>query len=258
LERRWEEKLAEARRVEEDYARFQAEQPRELTPAERERIRALAADLPALWQAATTRGTDRRAVVRLLIDGVELTRRGATEQIDVLVHWRGGTEGRYVVRQGLQSYQRLGRFVELKERVSALRGQGMTANQIADVLNAEGFVTPRGAAFTAGTVRRLFARFGLTGIPAGLGKAGGGPQQGEWWLPALAAELGVMPIVLHRWLQSGYLIGRQLAGDKSRWIVWANAVERRRLRRLRAYERAHRGQTIPAELTTPTKKEKRK
>ena len=60
LERRWEERLAEARRVEEDYARFQAEQPRELTAAERERIRALASDLPALWQAATTRGTDRR------------------------------------------------------------------------------------------------------------------------------------------------------------------------------------------------------
>jgi hypothetical protein len=48
LKRRWELALAEARRMEEDYARFQAEQPRELTAAERDRIRALAAELPAL------------------------------------------------------------------------------------------------------------------------------------------------------------------------------------------------------------------
>jgi DNA invertase Pin-like site-specific DNA recombinase len=258
LERRWEEKLAEARRVEEDYSRFQAEQPRELTAAERERIRALASDLPALWEAATTRGADRRAVVRLLIDRVELTRRGDSELIDVVVYWRGGAQGRHVVRQGLQSYQRLGRFAELKERVSVLRKEGKTGKQIAEVLNAEGFVPPRGQAFSDGTVRRLFARFGLTGLPAGLGEAGDGPGRGEWWLPALAAELGVEPIVLHRWLRSGYLLGRQLAGGKSRWIVWANAAERRRLRKLRSHERAHHGETPPAELTTPTKREKRK
>jgi len=257
LERRWEEKLAEARRVEEDYARFRAEQPRELTAAERERIRALASDLPRLWQAATTRGTDRRGVVRLLIDRVELTRRGATELVDVVVHWRGGSVGHHVVRQGLRSYERLERFKELKERVSVLRGEGMTGKQIAEVLNGEGFVMPRGQAFKEGTVRRLFARFGLTGIPAGLGRPGAGLGKGEWWLPALATELGVKPIVLHRWLRSGYLVGRQLAGDKSRWIVWANAVERRRLRRLRAHERAHRGAVPPLELTTPTAREGR-
>ena len=54
LERQWEQKLAEQQRLEEDYARFRHEQPRHLTAADRERIRALAADLPALWQAATT------------------------------------------------------------------------------------------------------------------------------------------------------------------------------------------------------------
>jgi hypothetical protein len=134
----------------------------------------------------------------------------------------------------------------------------MTAKQIADVLNAEGFAMPRGRAFNDGTVRRLFARFGLAGIPAGLREGRGGLGSGEWWLPALAAEVGVKPIVLHRWLRSGYLTGRQLAGDKSRWIVWANAAELRRLRRLRRYELAHRGEAIPPELATPTKKGKQK
>jgi DNA invertase Pin-like site-specific DNA recombinase len=258
LERRWEEKLAEARRLQEDYTRFQAEQPRALTAAERERIRCLAADLPALWQAATTQGADRRSVVRLLIERVELTRQGDSERIDVVVYWRGGAQGRYTVTQRLRSYQRLGRFEELKERVMDLRRQGKTAKRIADVLNAEGFVMPRGGTFHDGTVRRLFARFGVSDIAEEQIKGGAGPGNGEWWLPALAAELEVKPIVLHRWLRSGYMIGRQVAGDKSRWIVWANAAELHRLKRLRRYELAHRGEAIPRELATPSKKEKRK
>jgi Recombinase zinc beta ribbon domain len=257
LERRWEQALAEARRVEEDYARFEAEQPRELTAAERDRIRKLAADLPALWQAATTRGSDRRAIVRLLIDHVELTRRGGTELVDVVVHWRGGARGQHVIRQRLRSYDDLGQYDELRSRVTDLRGQGMTSERIAAVLNREGLVMPRGEAFDARTVRYMFIRFGLTGRPAGLA-AGEGPGRCEWWLPELAYELGVKPIVLHRWRWSGYVTARQLAGDKSRWIVWANAAEVRRLRRLRAYEKSHRGQTAPAELTTPQRAEVRK
>jgi hypothetical protein len=256
LERRWEQALAEARRVEEDYTRFQAEQPQELTAAERDRIRALAADIPALWRADTTRGSDRRSIVRLLIDRVELSRRGGTELVDVVVHWRGGAQGRHVVRQRLRRYDDLGLYNELRVRVTDLRGQGMTGEQIATVLNGEDFVMPRGEAFNGRTVRHLFTRFGLTGQPAGLA-AGEGPGRCEWWLPELAWELGVKPIVIHRWRWSGYLSARQLAGDKSRWIVWANAAEVRRLRRLRTYEKSHRGQAAPVELTTTLRPEGR-
>jgi DNA invertase Pin-like site-specific DNA recombinase len=254
LERRWEQLLTALRQLEEDYARFQAEQPRALTAAERERIQALAADLPALWASPTTRGADRRAVIRLLLEQVVLTRRGNTELIDVAVRWRGGAEGRYVVRQRLRSYRDLGQYEELKAAVTRLRGQGLTGEQIAEALNREGFVLPRGQTFNGGTVRRLFARLGLTGQPAGLA-SGKGPGRGEWWLPDLAAALRIAPIVLHRWRWSGYVIARQLAGDKSRWIVWADAAERKRLRKLRAHERSHRGQAIPRDLATPLRRD---
>ena len=50
LERRWEEALKEQRRLEEEYARFGRDRPRGLSAGEREQIRALARDLPALWQ----------------------------------------------------------------------------------------------------------------------------------------------------------------------------------------------------------------
>lgn len=254
LERQWEQKLTERQRLEEDYARFRLEQPRHLTATDRERIRGLAADLPSLWQAETTTGADRRAVARLLIERVELTRQGESERVTVVVHWQGGTTTRHEITQGLRRYTDLHQYNQLRQRVTMLRGEGKTAEQIAAILNGEGYVVPRGKQFNGHRVQQLFARFGLTGIPAGIGGEEDAPGACEWWLPALAVELGVKPIVVHRWRWSGWVQARQLRGDQGRWIVWANNTEIKRLRRLRAFETAHRGQRPPQELTTPRKK----
>jgi hypothetical protein len=250
LERRWEQALAGLRQVEEDYTRFQAELPREMAAADRARIRALAGDLPALWSSPTTCPADRRAVVRLLIERVELTRRGGTELIDVVVHWRGGGVGRHVARQRVRGYQNLGRYAELRDRVAGLRASGASSTDIAAALNREGFAMPRGEAFNGCAVRRLCRQIQLAGRPAE-SRDSGGPKAGEWWLPDLAVALGVPRSVLYRWREWGYVIARQRAGDQTQWVVRAGTGEMRRLRRLRAYELAHRGTRPPAELTAP-------
>jgi DNA invertase Pin-like site-specific DNA recombinase len=249
LERRWEEALASRRQVEEDYARFEADLAREMSAADRDRIRALAADLPALWSSPTTCGADRREVVRLLIERVELNRRGETDVIEVVVSWRGGAVSRHVIRQRVRGYAQLGRFADLRGRIVELRGSGQTSPQIAAALNAEGFPMPRGEAFTGDTVRRLCRQLGLTERPATPGD--GEPRTGEWWLPALAAELGVARSVLYRWRQCGYITARRRAGTPTEWVVWADATEMRRLRKLRAFEEGHRCHKPPVELTTP-------
>ncbi len=51
LERRWEQALRDQRELEEQYDRFLAARPRELTAADRRRIETLATDIPGLWQA---------------------------------------------------------------------------------------------------------------------------------------------------------------------------------------------------------------
>jgi hypothetical protein len=253
LERRWEEALAAKRQVEEDFARFEADQGREMSAADRERVRALAADVPALWSSPTTCAADRREVVRLLVERVELTRHGETEVIDVTVHWRGGAVSRHQVRQRVRGYAQLDRVAALRVRLVELRGAGWSSPQIADALNADGFALPRGDAFTADMVRRLCRQFGLTERPAT--PEDGEPRAGEWWLPALATELGVARSVLYRWRQNGYITARRRAGTPTEWIVWADAAERRRLRKLRAFEECHRCHKPPAELTTPSRPE---
>src|SRR6266568_194075 len=64
LEKDWNDALAGRQRLGEDYDRHLAARPRALTAAEREQIRALAADLPAVWHAATTTDADRKQRLR--------------------------------------------------------------------------------------------------------------------------------------------------------------------------------------------------
>jgi DNA invertase Pin-like site-specific DNA recombinase len=258
LERQWEQRLTELRHIEDDYARFCQEQPRHLTAGDRERIVALAEDLPALWRAETTTGADRRAVVRQLIERVVVTRRGHGEEIDVVVRWRGGAESRHEVYQGLRRTADLVGFEALRARVTELRGQGQTGEQIAAALNREGHRTARGGRYTGARVRRLFMNLGLSAVPAGVASPADLPGKEEWWLPDLAAKLGVKPIVMHRWRWSGWVHARQLPGENGRWIVWADGTERRRLRQLRRHEIQNRGREAPEELRQPKPRPKLK
>ncbi len=73
LEKEWEAALAERQRLGEEYDRFTASRPRALTPAERSQIRALAADIPAIWHAPTTTDADRKQLIRHLVERVQVT-----------------------------------------------------------------------------------------------------------------------------------------------------------------------------------------
>ena len=204
-----------------------------------------------MWRAETTTGADRRSVVRQLIERVTVARREDTEVIDVVVHWRGSGESRHVTFQGTHHYEQLADFDRLRDRIRVLRNDGQTANEIASMLDAEGYRPSRGRAFTAHRIRHLVVQWGLTDAPPGSG-TGGLPGPNEWWLPDLARELGVEPLVVHRWRWYGWAHARQLPGKNGRVIVWADRSEMARLRRLRVYEARHpHEREVPAALTTP-------
>src|SRR3954453_15706339 len=86
LERDWEAKLAEVERLERESAARPALSTRLVDPAERARILALARDLPALWQAATTTQAERKQLLGFLIKDVFLTRSEAA--IEVAIRWQ--------------------------------------------------------------------------------------------------------------------------------------------------------------------------
>jgi len=76
LAREWEQKLAAQQKVEEDYRRFAAEKPRLLSEEERESIRRLAKDIPALWSAQSTSNAERKEIMRQVIERVVVEAEG--------------------------------------------------------------------------------------------------------------------------------------------------------------------------------------
>jgi DNA invertase Pin-like site-specific DNA recombinase len=249
LEQRWEGALRDQRRLEDEYDRFLRAQPARLSQAERTRILALSGDIPALWAAPGTTASDRKEIVRLLVERVVVHVRNDSEYADAIIHWRGGFTSRHEVVRPVRVYAQLRDHDRLVGRIAACRRAGQTASQIAEDLNREGFRTPRGRGdYTPELVRRLLSRYGLTGEEIHAARLG--PD--EWWLPALAGELQVPEIKLREWVVKGWALARKAPGQ-GRWVIWADAGERRRLIELKA--RSRRGVVgHPAGLTTPKRR----
>ena len=252
LERRWEEALKEQRRLEEEYARFSRDQPRGLSACEREQIRALSRDLPALWYATTTTAADRQRVVRLLVKEVVVTVRGASEWVDVTIHWVGGFSSSHELVRPVQRYQQMSDYGRLLDRIDELRQAGRTLAATADQLNREGFHPPkRSATFTKGILSGLLAKHGRTGprprVVAGPGVLG----EHEWLLTDLARELKMPPETLHRWIRVGWVHARKLPTPGGQWVIWADADERDRMIRIRTCPRGWSDEEIFAKLIKP-------
>jgi hypothetical protein len=252
LERRWEQALLAQRRAEGDYDRFAASEPPRLTAEERDLIGTPAADLPALWRAASTTAADRQAIVRHLIGRVVVAARGESERIDVTVHWAGGSISRHAMIRSVARYEQLSDYDRLIARVAEPRAAGPATGAIAGALDREGLRPPRrGRRFTGAGARQLLSRRGWSWCRGRAAPAGDLLEDGEWWFADLASELDIPQPTVRRWVRRGWLHWRQLSGAHGRWVIWADREELDRLRRLRASSRCRSDQPFPAELTTP-------
>jgi len=230
LEREWEAKLAGQQQLEEDYHRFLRTQPRGLTAHEREAIRRLAEDVPALWHAPTTTEAERKEIVRQVVERVVVTVQGSSERVHVAIAWAGGVRTDGECQRPVARLAQLSYYPPLCARVRTLAGEGLRPAEIAACLNAEGFHPPK-----------RYERFGRQGVEDLLhrlevakkrsrSKTHQGLGQHEWWLPALAQAIGMPAVTLYLWAYRGWLRARRQEQPPRRWIVWADAKEVERLR----------------------------
>lgn len=158
LERTWEQALLGQRAVEEEYHRFQQTQPVPLTAAERAQIETLAGALPTLWNSPQTSVTDKRQVVRLLLQRVVVWAPASSPHAKVELHWSGGTITAHQVTRSVGAWKQLEGLATLLEQLRQWHVTGWTSNRMAEELNATGQRTAHGKAFTAATVRQLLSR----------------------------------------------------------------------------------------------------
>jgi hypothetical protein len=240
LEKHWEQALEAEQTLKMEYARFVAREPVVMSAEQREAIRRLSSDIPALWHAPTTTSADRQAIVRQLIERVIVTVLDDTEKVNVELHWAGGHRTRTRLIRPVARLEQLSYYPQLKKRVRELHQQGLHAKAIAHRLNTEGWrPAKRRKTFNVFMVRSMLSRLGLT--------TGTVKQQHarrierkphEWTLKELAGKLEMSESTLYVWLRRGKLNARQLKGpSRTLWLIHADSKELARLRQLRTAPR---------------------
>jgi DNA invertase Pin-like site-specific DNA recombinase len=164
LERAREAKLEAQQQLEEEYHRFLQQQPRGLSDAERTAIRRLAADIPALWQVATTTAVDRKELVRQVVERVVVAVQGASEQVQVQVHWVGGGQTDGVLTRPIARFADRSDYAALCARVRTLTEARWPVPAIARQLEADGCAPWRpGRTWTVANVVTRRRQLGLSG-----------------------------------------------------------------------------------------------
>ena len=143
LAREWEEKLLAQQKLQEDYQRFCHQQPRVLSADEREAIRQLAENIPALWHATTTTDTQRKEIIRQVVNRVLVNIEGDSERVQVTIEWVGGAQTQGIMIRPVAKLTQLSFYPQLCERIRSLASAGLSAVDIACQLNQEGASPPQ-------------------------------------------------------------------------------------------------------------------
>jgi hypothetical protein len=156
LEKQWETCLQEVEQLEAKFAEFRSQRPLSISPEQRQALLNLSNDLAKVWFAPTTSWSERKALLKLLIADVTLTR----HETGIKVQIRWFTNQVETGQLPLPFKHGAPTPAIILERIRDLMGTH-TDREIADVLNQEGIKTSIGNTFTARIVANTRYRNGI-------------------------------------------------------------------------------------------------
>ena len=229
LERRWNERLAAAARLEEQIRSLQNEQPRVLCDDERAALLALADDLPRLWShpaaSSETRKRILRAVLKEIIVTVEASR------LRLVLHWQGGDHTRLEVAKNRTGQNRWKTDVETVQLVRDL-ARILPDHSIAPLLNRLGIRSAKGQSWTQLRVRNFRSVHRIT-----VYREGERAARHELILTEAASCLGVHRMTIIRLIRDGLLPARQTCVGAP-YLIQEEDLDRPAVRRALAAGRA--------------------
>jgi hypothetical protein len=188
-----------------------------VTPAERQRILALAQDLPTVWHAPTTTFTERKQLLRFLVKDVTLTRHQTTIHLGIRWQTEALTELEIPPPKRVYETQRTSSAV-----VDQIRQLASTHSdpQIANHLNQAGLTTATGQPFTGDRVYWIRKRYDIpTACPDAPSACPTGQRgDGRYSTQAAATLLNVCDSTILRWCEAGRLDSLQSVPNGPRWI----------------------------------------
>ena len=222
LERRWNERLAAVRALEDEYDALAALTTGLLSPAERERLFALGADLERAWNAPGVTSATRKRIIRTLIE--EIVVRVENNALSLIIRWQGGDHTALRVRKNRAGQHRWSTDADVVELVTVLARQ-MPDQAIAAVLNRAGKKTGRGNGWTRSRVCWLRNHRSIAPY-----RDGERLERGEVTLDEAAATLNVSAATIRRMINEGLLPASQLCKGAP-WVIRTNDLARPDVRR---------------------------
>jgi DNA invertase Pin-like site-specific DNA recombinase len=188
LERRWEASLRELKSAEEQLALDEQHAPSYAIPADLlELLKDLGPRLPELWNANLLKTSQKKSLLRSLIDKVVI-HRVAHDQIETRVVWRGGATSTAIVCVTVGKFAWLSTAQEMEAIIKRMTSEGHSDADIAEHLTSAGHRSPRAEKVLESTVRNVRLR---QGILRRVHQSHPCRVDGFLTIPQLAAKLGV-------------------------------------------------------------------
>jgi excisionase family DNA binding protein len=201
LERRWNHRLAEAMRLEDELAAARDKLPPAITETERAEILALGTNLQQLWNHQAASAATRKRILRTVLEEVVVT--VEPTRLQLKLHWKGGDHTTLEVvknRAGQHRWKTDAATEQLIRDLARLVPDGT----IAAVLNRLGVRSAKGHTWTQQRVRNFRAEFRIA-----IYREGERAERGEVILHEAADRLGVSKMTVIRLIKDGLLPAKQ-------------------------------------------------
>jgi len=219
LERRWNAKLAEQHRLEEDLRELDA-QRRPLTEEQRHQIAALGGNFELAWSNPRCPLELRKKIVRTVVEEVILTRDDSAGTVRMVIHWKGGAHTEVTIPWVRTHPQQTSvAALDVVAKMAPYYGD----EDIARVLNQDGYRTGQGNAWDASRVSSLRQKHNIAGRQRTL------PRPGFITLCAAERLLGVSDRTITKLIASGVIHAEQPV-PRAPWMIDAADLDSPRVR----------------------------
>ena len=201
LERRWNERLAEVARLEDELRVACDKQPPTLSDAERAEILALGTDLGRLWSHPAASAAIRKRILRTVLEEIMVTVDHG--HLRLKLHWKGGDHTSLQVVKNRTGQHRWKTDTATEQLICDL-ARVLPDGSIASVLNRLGVRTAKGHTWTQQRVRTFRNDHGVA-----VYQEGERAERGELILHEAASRLGTSKMTVVRLIKDGILPAEQ-------------------------------------------------
>ena len=202
LERRWNGKLVEVARLEEEIQSARdAHSTAAISDVEREELMALAEDLPRTWNHPAAPVETRKRILRAVVE--EIVVNVGPAHLHLKIHWKGGEHTSLEVPKNRHGQHRWKTNAATEQLIHDL-ARLLPDASVASVLNRLGMRSAKGLTWTQLRVRNFRAERGIA-----IYREGERAERGELILHEAATHLGVSKMTVIRLIKDGLLPAKQ-------------------------------------------------